>query len=1200
MGRFALSASALLAVGAGPARADTAIVDGIEWTYTVSNGEASIGDSLSPAISTNTIGDITIPSAFGTCSVKSIGNNAFSDCSKLTSVTIPDGVTDIGRHAFSNCRELVSVTIPDTVTSIGAYAFASCAGLASIAIPDGIPEIKGRTFSGCSSLESVVIPGSVRKIGQYAFAGCAKLETADIQFGVIEIDACAFYNCYGLSSVSIPSSVEVIGDRAFMFSNGHCPLDRIVVPEGVKSVGDRAFWSNPRSENRPISVSLPGSLENLGFRAFGYQEPRYSIYPPFESPQVIKIDGGSVSLQDSNVVLVDGWVVQTRKSPNTSSSPDPTTSVDLTGARGIASQAFRYARYLTDGGITFQDDTQSTIYGIPDSVKGVGAEAFLGCTSLADTNFVSGWCIGSVFNEQDPTESGFRGIASWAFANRTLGPGEPPRTQRIDGRHCRNIGFRAFSDDETLGRVTFDCLVDWENGSFPDNPFALKKIGCQAFVGCTNLQGMSVTVSGSQPGDPSWNVFPGRSRLPASVLSIEYQSFRDCVQLNFDSLSGLLNIGPEAFKNCARLTAAAPDALRIGAKAFSNCSGLALDALSANLLGLGYQAFEGTASLQTNALTGIVSVGDWAVGCAAPPSGALDLAGFRGVADRAFAGCTGLTAVTIPIETRFVGHDAFARCEELFDTETIPGVILVDGWIVGRTNGLPADLDLNRPCIRGIASGAFAGCRELASVALPTNACTIGDYAFANCTELRSIVFPAHTGTIGNGAFIGCTGLASIWFQMDSEVSIIGNEAFAGCIGLTTVAIPPSFPTLGTEVFRGCRNLSTLYLPEYYGTDLAVSLAVPETCEIAYGYSIDEISVHSARGRAHPVGDRLLCAWGQTVTCSVEVPEDEWIDGEVYRFGGCLFPGEWLLETNVTFRAGQDAFGLTWCWDVRQTIQIRGDAEEKEEIIWTWLGGEESILAFTPSEDHYVCFLLGDTNGVTVAYDEYESSPVVVVPADGPRSVTVFVVSDSAVFCAPGGMPVSRTPVGTETQWTMVEDATAADGWALKSGAISAGGTSSVETAVSGPGTLSFKWKVPAGRGDYVRAYLDGVQIEQETRVENWKTVSFAIPAGDHVVRWSYERGLLSADGQDAAFLDDVDWRPRVTLTVASAFGTPMPAAGTADCAYGDRVEAFVAIPPETGETRRVLLGWSGTGDVPASGSGTNVAFTITRDSSIE
>ena len=105
-------------------------------------------------------GAVVIPSSVTnngtTYSVTSIGDWAFSYCSGLTSVTIPNSVTSIGEGAFSWCSSLTSVTLPNSVTSIADYAFWGCSGLTSVTIPNSVTSIAGYAFYECNGLTSIV------------------------------------------------------------------------------------------------------------------------------------------------------------------------------------------------------------------------------------------------------------------------------------------------------------------------------------------------------------------------------------------------------------------------------------------------------------------------------------------------------------------------------------------------------------------------------------------------------------------------------------------------------------------------------------------------------------------------------------------------------------------------------------------------------------------------------------------------------------------------------------------------------------------------------------------------------------------------------------------------------------------------------------------------------------------------------------
>ena len=104
-----------------------------------------------------------------------IGDYAFEDCSGLTSLTLPAGITEIGYSAFFYCYGLTSLTLPAGITEIGGGAFYGCSGLTSLTLPAGITEIGSSAFQYCIRLTSLTLPVGITSIGSSAFQYCSGL-----------------------------------------------------------------------------------------------------------------------------------------------------------------------------------------------------------------------------------------------------------------------------------------------------------------------------------------------------------------------------------------------------------------------------------------------------------------------------------------------------------------------------------------------------------------------------------------------------------------------------------------------------------------------------------------------------------------------------------------------------------------------------------------------------------------------------------------------------------------------------------------------------------------------------------------------------------------------------------------------------------------------------------------------------------------
>lgn len=212
------------------------------------------------------ITSVTIPD-----SVTQIGFAAFSECTSLTSITIPDSVTSIGDDAFKGCTSLTSITLPDSVTTIGRSAFFGCSSLKSITIPKGMTTIGISAFAGLTALESVTIPEGVKTLESSAFSGCESLKEIKIPDSVTNIDKHSFFGCESVTSITVGANNPAYS------SDGNCLINKAsktlmmagkdyTIPNdgSVTSIGDRAFVDRTDLE----SITLPDSVTSIGSRAF--------------------------------------------------------------------------------------------------------------------------------------------------------------------------------------------------------------------------------------------------------------------------------------------------------------------------------------------------------------------------------------------------------------------------------------------------------------------------------------------------------------------------------------------------------------------------------------------------------------------------------------------------------------------------------------------------------------------------------------------------------------------------------------------------------------------------------------------------------------------------------------------------------------------------------------------------------------------
>ena len=180
---------------------------------------------------------VNIPDTVYGYTVTSIDDLVFYKHDEIQSVSLPNTIKSIGFEAFSDCSALKKIILPVTVTSMGQYAFQNCTSLQEAYVNSAIETLPTSTFSNCISLTKVNINFYTKKIGNRAFDGCTSLKTLPEAVGITEIGDEAFRNT-GLDIIKIDYPLTKIGYGAFSDCEN---LNYVGIPDSVTSIGNDAF-----------------------------------------------------------------------------------------------------------------------------------------------------------------------------------------------------------------------------------------------------------------------------------------------------------------------------------------------------------------------------------------------------------------------------------------------------------------------------------------------------------------------------------------------------------------------------------------------------------------------------------------------------------------------------------------------------------------------------------------------------------------------------------------------------------------------------------------------------------------------------------------------------------------------------------------------------------------------------------------------
>ena len=475
-----------------------------QFTFTTNNGAITITGY------TGSGGNIVIPSVINGYPVKNIGMYAFNPYptpyvhqNQVTSVVIPDSVTNIEFSAFYGCSQLTNVVMSTNVTELSVEVF-GFSGLTSFTFPSGLIKIDGGAFDNCLNLTNVVIPSGVQYIGDYAFNDSYSMTSVTIPDSVIYLGDWSFSGCINITNLTIGDGITSIAPATFTWCAN---LTTVSIPDSVTNIGTTYYYSAFSDCFALTNITYGSGLGiNVGSLRFSGTTNLNTITVSSNNPVLSSLNGVLFDKNQTTLIQCPICKAGIYSIPNTVTS--------------LWNQAFLNCIRLTD--IT-----------MGSSIISSGGNIFYGCTGITNINFLDGMtnlltglfypCVNLESFAVSLNNPSYNSISGVLF--------DKNQTTLIQYPYNGNENYTVPNGVKCIADDAFAYCLGLTNLMFPNS---LTNIGQYAFIYCSGLKNITI---------------------PNGVASIDDGTFAYCSNLvTAEISSSVTNLGAYAFGFCQNLT----------------------------------------------------------------------------------------------------------------------------------------------------------------------------------------------------------------------------------------------------------------------------------------------------------------------------------------------------------------------------------------------------------------------------------------------------------------------------------------------------------------------------------------------------------------------------------------------------------------------------------------------------------------------